>query len=80
MIQRERRGIDDAAGQDIEPTIPMGASPWPSGTARSNGQFHEGQQLFLSLNGIEWVPLGGSSFSRLNEDKTIAIFTFLHEF
>ena len=34
-------------GWDIGPTIPMGPSPRPSWTARSNGQFHEGQPLYI---------------------------------
>ena len=34
-------------GWDIGPKIPMGLSPRPSWSARSNGQFHIGQPLYI---------------------------------
>ena len=34
-------------GWDIEPTIPMGSSPWPSWYAGSHGHHHKGRPLYI---------------------------------
>ena len=42
-------------GWDFGPTILMGPSPRPSWAARSNGQFHEGQPLYIHISRF-WIP------------------------
>ena len=39
-------------GWDIEPTRPMGPSPWPSWNARSHGHLHKGQHTYMEKSGF----------------------------